>query len=71
MVRPLDRRGLKLQDRRCKRCNLRTALKILKKIMSSKKDPFEMERLLVELCDADGDFSERSQIEGLIAYVNN
>ncbi len=47
----------------------RTALKTLKKLMSSKKDPSEMERLLVELCDADGDFSEHSQIEGLIAYV--
>ncbi len=47
----------------------RTALKTLKKIMSSKKDPTEMEKLLVELCDADGDFSERSQIDGLIAYV--
>ncbi len=49
----------------------RTALKTLKKIMTSKKDPSEMEKLLVELCDADGDFSERSQINGLIAYVNN
>jgi len=47
----------------------RTALKTLKKIMSSKKEPTEMEKLLVELCDADGDFSDRSQIAGLISYV--
>lgn len=47
----------------------RTALKSLKKIMSAKKEPTEMERLLVELCDADGDFSDRSQIAELIAYI--
>ena len=48
----------------------RTALKTLKRIMSSKKEPTEMEKLLIDLCDADGDFSERSQIADLIAYVN-
>lgn len=48
----------------------RTALKTLKKIMLSKKDPSEMERLLIELCDADGDFSDRMQITDLLAYVN-
>lgn len=47
----------------------RAALKTLKKIMSSKKEPTEMEKLLVELCDADGDFSDRSQIADLIKYV--
>ncbi len=47
----------------------RTALKSLKKIMQSKKEPTEMEKLLVELCDADGDFCDRSQIAGLIEYV--
>lgn len=47
----------------------RTALKTLKKIMSSKKEPTEMEKLLIELCDADGDFSDRSQITELIEYV--
>lgn len=45
------------------------ALKTLKKIMSSKKDPTEMERLLVKLCDADGDFSDRAQIVSLIKYI--
>lgn len=49
----------------------RTALKTLKKIMSSKKEPTEMEKLLVELCDADGDFTDRSQIVDLVAYIKN
>lgn len=47
----------------------RAALKTLKKIMSSKKEPTEMEKLLVELCDADGDFSDRIQIVDLIKYA--
>ena len=47
----------------------KTALKTLKKIMTAKKEPTEMEKLLVELCDADGDFSDRSQISDLIDYV--
>ena len=47
----------------------RTALKSLKKIMQSKKEPTEMEKLLIELCDADGDFSDKAQINDLINYV--
>lgn len=47
----------------------RTALKSLKKIMKSKKDPSDMEKLLIELCDADGDFSDKAQIVDLITYV--
>ena len=47
----------------------KAALKTLKKIMSSKKEPTEMEKLLIELCDADGDFSDRSQIVDLIKYI--
>lgn len=47
----------------------KTALKTLKKIMSSKKEPTEMEKLLIELCDADGDFSDRSQIADLVKYI--
>ena len=47
----------------------RTALKSLKKIMSSKKNPSEMEKMLVDLCDADGDFSNRQDIKDLIAYI--
>ena len=47
----------------------RAALKTLKKIMSSKKEPTEMERLLVELCDADGDFTDIEEINPLIDYI--
>ena len=49
----------------------KTALKALKKLMSSKKEPTEMEKLLIELCDADGDFSDRSQILDLIRYITD
>ena len=47
----------------------RTALKTLKKIMSSKENPSEMEKLLVTLCDADGDFSDRESIKELVEYI--
>ncbi len=47
----------------------KTALKTLKKIMLSKKEPTEMEKLLIKLCDADGDFTDISQINDLVAYV--
>jgi len=47
----------------------RTALITLKKIMSSKKNPTKMEKLLVDLCDANGDFSDIAQIEPLIEYI--
>ena len=46
-----------------------TALKTLKKIMSSKENPSEMEKLLVDLCDADGDFSDRNAIVDLVNYA--
>ena len=47
----------------------RTALKTLKKIMSGKENPTEMEKLLIELCDADGDFSDREAIKELVEYA--
>ena len=47
----------------------RTALKTLKKIMSGKENPTEMEKLLVELCDANGDFSDRESIKDLVEYA--
>ena len=47
----------------------RTALKTLKKIMSGKKNPSEMEKMLVDLCDADGDFSNRDDIAELVNYI--
>ena len=47
----------------------RAALKSLKKIMSAKENPSDMIKLLIELCDADGDFSDRSQIKELCEYA--
>ena len=47
----------------------RLALKALKKIMKGKENPTDMEKLLVELCDADGDFTDRAQIKELIEYM--
>lgn len=47
----------------------RTALKTLKKIMSAKENPTEMERLLITLCDSDGDFSDKNAIWELVAYA--
>ncbi|MBE6534781.1 MAG: flavodoxin [Ruminococcaceae bacterium] len=47
----------------------RTALKSLKKLMSAKENPSDMEKLLIELCDADGDFSDKTAIDELIRYV--
>ena len=49
----------------------RAALKTLKKIMSSKENPSEMEKLLVELCDADGDFSDKEQLKILLIMQKN
>ncbi len=47
----------------------RGAIKALKRLMKGKENPTEMERLLAELCDADGDFTDRGAIEPLIEYV--
>ncbi len=47
----------------------KAALKTLKKIMSSKENPSEMEKLLIDLCDADGDFSDRNAIKELVEYA--
>ena len=47
----------------------RAAIKTLKKIMSSKENPTEMEALLIKLCDADGDFTDFDAINELIDYV--
>lgn len=49
----------------------RAALKTLKKIMQSKENPTEMEKLLVELCDANGDYSDKAAITDLINYVRD
>lgn len=47
----------------------RTAINMLKKMMSAKENPTDMERLLVELCDKDGDFTERAAISDLVSYI--
>ena len=47
----------------------RAAIKSLKKIMSAKENPTEMEKLLIELCDADGDFTDRNSIKELVEYI--
>ncbi len=47
----------------------RAALKTLKKIMSAKKNPSDLEKLLIELCDADGDFSNKEDIKDLVEYI--
>ena len=47
----------------------KTAIKTLKKMMSGKENPTEMEKLLVELCDADGDFSDMSCVSELVNYI--
>lgn len=49
----------------------KTAIKALKKLMSGKENPSDMEKLLVELCDADGDFTDREAIADLVEYVKN
>ena len=49
----------------------RTALKTLKKIMSSKEKPSEMEKLLIDLCDVDADLTDRYAIQELISYVKD
>ena len=45
------------------------ALKTLKQIMQGKKNPTEMEKLLIELCDTSGDFTDKAAIKELIDYV--
>lgn len=47
------------------------AIKTLKKIMSSKENPTEMEKLLIDLCDADGDFTDKEAIKGLLEYAKD
>ena len=39
--------------------------------MSSKENPTEMEKMLIDLCDADGDFTDRTAIKELVDYIRN
>ena len=47
----------------------RAALKTLKKIMSGKENPTEMEKLLIHLCDVSEDMTDRSAITELCDYA--
>ena len=47
----------------------RAALKMLKKIMSGKENPTEMEKLLIDLCDLSGDFTDKEAIKELVEYA--
>lgn len=47
----------------------RGAIKMLKKIMSEKKDTNDMEKLLIKLCETDGDFLDRELIKDLTEYA--
>ncbi len=47
----------------------KAALKALKKLMSGKENPSEMEKLLIELCDTDADLTDRSAIAELVEYA--
>lgn len=48
----------------------RAALKALKKVMQAKKNPTDLEKLLIELCDADGDFTNLSDADALVEYMS-
>jgi hypothetical protein len=48
----------------------RAAIVSLKKIMSAKKNPTDMEKLLIDLCDTSGDFSDKPAIKELVEYIN-
>lgn len=47
----------------------KTLIKGLKKMIKDKENPTEMEKLLIELCDTDGDFLNREDIYPLVRYV--
>ena len=47
----------------------RSALKTLKQIMLGKKNPTEMEKLLIELCETSGDFTDKNAIKELVEYA--
>lgn len=49
----------------------KSAIITLKKIMSSKENPTEMEKLLVSLCDIDADLTNKEAIKPLIEYIKN
>ena len=48
----------------------KAAIKTLKKIMSGKENPTEMEKLLIDLCDKSGDFTDLKKAQDIVSYVN-
>ena len=48
----------------------KAAIKTLKKIMSGKENPTEMEKLLIDLCDKSGDFTDFTQAQHLVSHIN-
>jgi len=49
----------------------RAALKTLKKIMTAKTNPTDMEKLLIKLCDTSEDMTDRAAIAELVGYAKN
>lgn len=47
----------------------RAALVTLKKIMKAKKNPSELEKMLIELCDFDDDLINLSDADSLVEYI--
>ena len=47
----------------------KAAIKALKKLMSNKETPTEMEKLLIDLCDNSGDFTKLEDAADLIRYA--
>ena len=47
----------------------KTAIVSLKKLMSGKKNPTDMEKLLIDLCDCDGDYTDKESIKELVEYI--
>ena len=47
----------------------KTAIGGLKKLMASKENPTQMEKMLIDVCDADGDFSDKNSIYELVNYI--
>ena len=47
----------------------KTAILSLKKIMSKKENPTDMEKMLINLCDVDADLSDKNLITELVEYA--
>ncbi len=49
----------------------KTAIKALKKLMSGKENPTQMEKMLIDLCDVDADLTDKNAINYLVEYVKS